>query len=107
MLTAIVCFIPTAHPADKHRLEPFIVTTFIFIALFPLSLFSAGDSLGLTPSFVIRCVKDFEELARKSLIIGLSPEPARARTDGVCYLIRECVVTCGLFLGAWIWKICP
>jgi MFS family permease len=107
MLTAIVCFIPTAHLADKYGREPFIVTTFIFFTLFPLSLFSADNSLGLTLAFVIHGLEEFGEPERKSLIIGLSPEPARARTIGAYYLIRDGVVTCGFFLGAWLRKISP
>ena len=107
MLTAIVCFIPTAHLADKYGREPFVVATFIFFTLFPLSLLYADDSLGLTLAFVIRGLKEFGEPARKSLIIGLSPEPARARTIGTYYFLRDGVATCGSFLGAWLWKISP
>jgi MFS family permease len=107
MLTAILCFIPTAHLADKYGREPFIVATFIFFTLFPLSLLYTDDSLGLTLAFVIRGLKEFGEPARKSLIIGLSPAPARARTIGAYYFVRDSAVTCGSFLGAWLWKISP
>lgn len=34
----------------------------------------------------------------------LRPE-VRARTYGAYYLIRDCVVTIGSLLGAWLWSI--
>jgi len=107
MLIAIVCSIPTDHPADKHGLEPFIVKTSIFFNLFPLSLFSADDCLGFTVSLVIRCLKQFGEPTRKALTVDhrVKHRVARARTIVSCHLIREGVVTCGFFLGAWLWKI--
>jgi len=50
---------------------------------------------------------EFGEPARKALIIAQAPPALRARTYGAYYLIRDCVVTSGSFLGAWLWSINP
>jgi hypothetical protein len=52
-------------------------------------------------------LKEFGEPARKALIIGEAVPALRARTYGAYYLIRDCVVTTGSFLGAWLWSINP
>ena len=44
---------------------------------------------------------------RKALIIGEAVPEMRARTYGAYYLIRDCIVTSGSFLGAWLWSISP
>jgi len=105
MATAIACFIPTAHLADKYGREPFIVTTFIFFSLFPLSLLMSSTFPWLMLAFVVRGLKEFGEPARKAMILSLSPEPNRAQTIGAYYLIRDTVVTSGSFLGAVFWGI--
>jgi hypothetical protein len=56
---------------------------------------------------VVRGLKEFGEPARKALIIGEAVPSLRARTYGAYYLIRDCVVTTGSFLGAWLWSISP
>ncbi len=99
--------IPVAHLADRHGLRPFILATFVFFTVFPLTLLWA-DSFGwLALAFVVRGLKEFGEPARKSLIITLAPSEFRARTYGAYYLIRDCAVTSGSLLGAWLWSIGP
>jgi len=44
---------------------------------------------------------------REALIIGEASPEIRARTYGAYYLIRDCIVTTGSFLGAWLWSIGP
>jgi predicted MFS family arabinose efflux permease len=107
MVTAIACLIPIAYFADKYGREPFIVATFIFFTLFPVSLLFAQTFRGLLIAFVIRGLKEFGETARKSLIIQLSPGPTRGQTIGTYYLIRDCLATLGAFLGAVLWRISP
>jgi hypothetical protein len=58
-------------------------------------------------AFVVRGLKEFGEPARKALIIGEAVPELRARTYGAYYLIRDCVVTGGSFLGAWLWSLSP
>jgi MFS family permease len=107
MVSAIVCLIPVAYLSDRYGREPFIVVTFIFFTLFPISLLMAHSFSGLCVAFVIRGLKEFGETARKSLIIGLSPEPRRGQTIGTYYLIRDCLATTAAFLGAALWSISP
>lgn len=107
MATAIACFIPMAHLSDKHGREPFIVATFVFFTLFPISLLYTSGYSWLILAFVVRGLKEFGEPARKALIIGLSPDPNRAQTIGAYYLIRDSVVTPGSLLGALLWGISP
>ncbi len=107
MVTAMVCYIPVAHLADKHGQRPFVLATFAFFTLFPLSLLFAYNFSWLVVAFVVRGLKEFGEPARKALIIAQARPELRARTYGAYYLIRDCVVTTGSFLGAWLWSISP
>lgn len=107
MATAMICYIPVAHLADKHGRRPFVLATFVFFTLFPVTLLWAHSFGWLALAFVVRGLKEFGEPARKALIIGEATPQLRARTYGAYYLIRDCVVTSGSFLGAWLWSISP
>jgi MFS family permease len=107
MVTAMVCYIPVAYLADKHGQRPFVLATFVFFTLFPVSLLWADNFGWLSVAFVVRGLKEFGEPARKALIIAQAPPHLRARTYGAYYLIRDCIVTTGSFLGAWLWSISP
>jgi MFS family permease len=107
MITAMICYIPVAHLADKYGRRLFVLVTFLFFTLFPVSLIWANSFGSLAVAFVIRGLKEFGEPARKALIIGEAVPELRARTYGAYYLIRDCVVTTGSFLGAWLWSIGP
>jgi len=107
MATAMVCYIPVAHLADKHGQRPFVLATFGFFTLFPVTLLWA-DSFGwLVAAFAVRGLKEFGEPARKALIIAQAPPESRARTYGAYYFIRDGIVTSGSFLGAWLWSVGP
>ena len=107
MVTAMLCYLPVAHLADKYGRRPFVLITFLFFTLFPLMLLWAHDFKWLALAFVVRGLKEFGEPARKALIIGEAVPELRARTYGAYYLIRDCTVTGGSFLGAWLWHISP
>ena len=107
MVTAMVCYIPVSHVADRYGRRPFVLLTFVFFTLFPLSLFWARSFAALAVAFFIRGLKEFGEPARKALIIGEASPELRARTYGAYYLIRDSIVTTGAFLGAWLWHIGP
>lgn len=107
MVTAMLCYIPVAHLADKHGQRPFVFVTFIFFMLFPLTLLFAHNFAWLAFAFAVRGLKEFGEPARKALIIAQAAPELRARTYGAYYLIRDCIVTTGSFLGAWLWSISP
>ena len=107
MITAMLCYIPVAHLADKYGRRPFVLVTFLFFTLFPITLMFAKNLQWLALAFMVRGLKEFGEPARKALIIGEATPEMRARTYGAYYLIRDCIVTTGSFLGAWLWKIGP
>jgi MFS family permease len=107
MVTAMLCYIPVAHLADKYGRRPFVLITFVFFTLFPVTLLWAHNFAWLALAFVVRGLKEFGEPARKALIIGEAAPELRARTYGAYYLIRDCTVTGGSFLGAWLWYISP
>src|SRR5882724_2057862 len=70
MITAMFCYVPVAHFADKYGRRPFVLITFIFFTLFPLMLLIANDFKWLALAFVMRGLKEFGEPARKALIIA-------------------------------------
>jgi len=107
MIAAMICYIPVAHLADKYGRRPFVLATFVFFTLFPITLMFAHNFGWLALTFVVRGFKEFGEPARKALIIGEATPELRARTYGAYYLIRDCVVTSGSFLGAWLWHLGP
>src|SRR5215212_8379864 len=107
MITAMLCYVPVAHLADKYGRRPFVLITFVFFTLFPVTLLWADNFAWLALAFAVRGLKEFGEPARKALIIGEARAEIRARTYGAYYLIRDCIVTTGSFLGAWLWSISP
>ena len=107
MVTAMLCYVPVAHLADKYGRRPFVLATFVFFTLFPVSLLWANNFAWLAVAFAVRGLKEFGEPARKALIIAEASADMRARTYGAYYLIRDCVVTSGSFLGAWLWSMSP
>ena len=107
MVTAMLCYIPVAHLADKYGQRPFVFVTFIFFTLFPVTLLFARNFAWLAVAFAVRGLKEFGEPARKALIIAQAQPELRARTYGAYYLIRDTIVTTGSFLGAWLWTISP
>jgi MFS family permease len=107
MVTAMLCYLPVAHLADRYGRRPFVLATFGFFTLFPLSLLWAHNFAWLALAFIVRGLKEFGEPARKALIIGEARPELRARTYGAYYLIRDCTVTSGSFLGAWLWSVSP
>lgn len=107
MASAMLCYIPVAHLADKYGRRPFVLITFVFFTLFPVSLLWARSFGWLALAFVVRGLKEFGEPARKALIIAEARPELSARTYGAYYLIRDCIVTAGAFLGAWLWHIKP
>ena len=107
MIAATVCYVPASYLADRFGKVPFVVATFIFFTLFPLSLMIAHDFAWLIVAFAIKGLKEFGEPARKSLIISYAPADLRGQTIGAYYLVRDTVVTFGSFLGAWLWSLGP
>ena len=103
MVTAMLVYIPVAYLADRSTKKPFVVTTFIFFTIFPLTLLMAKSFWVMVIAFVIRGLKEFGEPTRKALIMDLAPDGRKAATFGLYYLIRDIIVSIAAFGGALLW----
>lgn len=113
MLTAIALYIPAAKLAERWGQRPFIILTFCFFALLPLTfaLFALGPEEAVAPflilAFVIAGLREIGEPARKGLITDLAGEERRGERVGVYYLIRGFCVAAAPLVGAFLWRISP
>jgi MFS family permease len=107
MVTAMLIYIPVAWLADKGTRKPYIAITFFNFMLFPLVLYFCHSFTAFVFAFILRGLKEFGEPTRKSLILALAPEGAKASTFGTYYLIRDVIVSVAAFGGAWLWKASP
>jgi MFS family permease len=107
MVTAMLIYIPVAWLADKGTRKPYIAITFFNFTLFPVVLYFCHSFSMFVIAFIIRGLKEFGEPTRKSLILALAPEGAKASTFGTYYLIRDVIVSVAAFGGAWLWKANP
>jgi len=107
MATAVLVYIPVAYLADKSTKKPFVVMTFVFFALFPLTLLFCQTFELLVLAFILRGLKEFGEPTRKALIMDLAPENCKAGMFGLYYLLRDVVVSVAAFGGAFLWVISP
>ncbi|MCW5980618.1 MAG: MFS transporter [Bryobacteraceae bacterium] len=107
MVTAMLCYIPAAHLADRYGKEPFVVATFLFFTIFPLTLLAANSLPLLAVAFFVRGLKEFGDSARKALIMSYAPADRRGRVIGAYYLARDLTVTPAAFLGAALWSASP
>jgi len=103
MVVAMLVYIPVAYLADNNTKKPFVVITFGFFTLFPLTLLYAHTFGWLVIAFIIRGLKEFGEPTRKALIMDLAPEGQKAATFGLYYLLRDLVVSLAAFGGALLW----
>ncbi len=103
MATAVLCYIPVAYFADRSGKKPFVVMTFVFFTLFPLSLTFCHAFWMFVPAFILRGLKEFGEPTRKALIMDLAPDDAKAAMFGLYYLIRDAIVSLSAFGGGVLW----
>lgn len=104
MATAVLCYLPVAHFADRGGKKPFVLLTFVFFSLFPLALLFCRSFWPLVFAFVLRGLKEFGEPTRKSLILDLAPEDRKAAMFGFYYLVRDSVVALAAFGGYLLWQ---
>ena len=107
VIVAVACYVPVAALAERYGREPFVIATFFFFTIFPLSLVFAHSFPMLVVAFVIRGLKEFGDSPRKALIVGYARPEMRGRTVGAYYLIRDTFVSLGSLLGAWLWHFGP
>jgi MFS family permease len=107
MATAVLVYVPVAYLADKTTKKPFVVMTFVFFTLFPLTLLFCQSFNWLVLAFILRGFKEFGEPTRKALIMDLAPENCKAGMFGLYYLVRDVFVSLAAFGGAFLWQISP
>jgi MFS family permease len=113
-LTALATYIPTARWVDRSASpQPFIATTFLLFALFPICLVvlpKASAWLGvpvmaaLVVTFVVNGLREFGEPARKSLITAGFPPEHRARGVGLYWGVRSFAFFPAPFVAALLWR---
>jgi MFS family permease len=104
---AIALYLPAGRLADRTGRRPLVALTFLFFATFPLAVRFAGSFPALVAAFVIGGLKEFGEPARKSLIVDLAPDDARASGVGVYYTIRNMTVVPAGIAGGLLWQQSP
>jgi len=104
---AMACYIPVAHLADRYGKEAFVIATFLFFTVFPLTLLAAHNFQTLLLAFAVRGLKEFGDSARKALIVEYAGATSRGQSIGAYYLIRDVIVSFGALLGAALWKLGP
>lgn len=105
--TSILVYIPAGKIADRIGRKPFVIATFIFFALFPLSVVMSSGFASLVVAFVIGGLREIGEPSRKAMILDLAQDDRRARTVGLYYLVRSITITPSAAIGGLLWKIAP
>jgi MFS family permease len=107
MATAVLCYIPVAYWADRLGKKPFVVMTFVFFTLFPVTLLYSQSFWPLAGAFIVRGLKEFGEPTRKALIMDLAAEDRKAAVFGLYYLLRDLIVALAAGGGAILWYYSP
>ncbi|HOK04319.1 MAG TPA: MFS transporter [Victivallales bacterium] len=118
MFIAVLVYLPVAWFADRGNKKYFVVITFVFFTLFPITLFVSGKIfevlnnsrliiLSLIFAFIIRGLKEFGEPTRKSMIMELAPADSKALSFGAYYMVRDVVVGLTALLSGVLWQKSP
>jgi MFS family permease len=103
-VVALLTYLPVGRMTAVVGLQPFIGLTFVFFALFPLSLALVPDGYGLMLAFVVYGLREIGEPARKALITSLLPPAIRAEGVGLYWGIRGVAVCSASLVGALVWS---
>jgi MFS family permease len=106
--TNILLYILVGPLASRAGLakKPFIGLTFLFFALFPISLAVLGPTLGvwgLGIAFVVGGFREIGEPARKAMISDLVPKDTRTQAVGLYWSARSVAVMLASPFGALAW----
>src|SRR5712691_3586155 len=107
MLTSILVYIPAGKIADRVGRKPFVVTTFLSFALFPVAVMIASNFTFLILAFIVGGLREIGEPARKAMIVDFAQENIRARSVGLYYLVRSLSITPAAAVGGLLWNIAP
>lgn len=108
--TNIVMYLAIGPLASRAGLakKPYIGLTFVFFALFPVSLAALGPALGfwgLAAAFVVGGMREIGEPARKAMIAELVPADVRTQATGLYWSVRSVAVMWASPVGALFWII--
>jgi hypothetical protein len=101
-VVALLTYLPIGRMTRVVGLQPFVGLTFIFFALFPLTLVLVPDGW-LALAFVVNGLREIGEPARKALITSLLPAAVRARGVGLYWGIRSFALCTASLAGAGVW----
>jgi MFS family permease len=101
---ALMTYLPIGRMTRVVGLQPFIGLTFVFFALFPLTLILVPDGW-IWLAFVVYGLREIGEPARKALITTSLPEPIRARGVGLYWGLRGFGICSSALVGALLWQI--
>jgi MFS family permease len=107
MAVAMLVYAPGAWLSSRLGKPAVVALTFVFFLLFPLALLFARSYGLLVIAFVLRGLKEIGEPTRKSLILDLCPEHARATHFGWYYCVRDSLAAVAAALGAVLWNASP
>lgn len=107
MVTSIAVYVPAAKIADRIGRKPFVIATFLFFALFPVSVILSRNFMHLIGAFIIGGLREIGEPSRKAMIVDFALPEFRGRTVGFYYLVRSVSITPSAFIGGLLWKIAP
>lgn len=113
-LTALSTYVPIAKWVDRAPSpRPFIGTTFLLFALFPILLVvlpkasvavGAPVMVGLVITFVVNGLRELGEPARKALISTGFPPEVRARAVGLYWGLRSFAFFPAPLVAAYLWQ---
>lgn len=106
----VILYVSIGPLASREGLakKPFIGLTFLFFALFPLSLAVLGSTLGfagLCLAFVVGGCREIGEPARKAMIADLVPPDVRTQAIGLYWCVRGLAVMFAAPVGALLWIV--
>lgn len=107
-VTNILLYVIIGPLASREGLakKPYIGLTFLFFALFPVSLILLGQTLGavgLAMAFVIGGLREIGEPARKAMVADLVPPNVRTQAIGLYWSVRSLAVMWASPVGALLW----
>ncbi|MBX3295850.1 MAG: MFS transporter [Acidobacteria bacterium] len=107
MATSILVYLPSAKIADRIGRKPFVITTFLCFALFPLAVVLSTGFYSLFLAFIVGGLREIGEPSRKAMIVDFAEPHLRARSVGLYYLIRSLSITPAAFVGGILWIVAP
>ncbi|HSB12557.1 MAG TPA: MFS transporter, partial [Blastocatellia bacterium] len=107
LATSIVVYYPAASMADRFGRKPFVISTFVCFALFPVAIVLSSGFASLVVAFVIGGLREIGEPSRKAMIVDFAEAHLRARSVGLYYLIRSLSISPAAAIGGLLWKLAP